>query len=99
MNEIRDLEIIKIRTLLVFSPACCVAERVAGFCSCKTGIHAIPGNNIVQLCAPFRALQADENPAQSGNFVSINRLRDLEIIKIRTLLVFLAVVSAVTTVT
>ncbi len=29
---------------------------------------------IAQLCAPFRALQADENPAHSGNFVPINRL-------------------------
>jgi hypothetical protein len=29
---------------------------------------------IAQRCAPFRALQADENPAQSGNFVSANRL-------------------------
>jgi len=28
----------------------------------------------VQLCAPFRALQADENPLLSGSFVSANRL-------------------------
>ncbi len=31
-------------------------------------------NTRFNLCAPFLALQADENPAQSGNFVSINRL-------------------------
>jgi hypothetical protein len=29
---------------------------------------------IAGLCAPLRALQADENPAQSGNFVSSIRL-------------------------
>ncbi len=29
---------------------------------------------IAQLCAPFRALRADEKPAHSGDFVSINRL-------------------------
>ena len=34
---------------------------------CATGYRAQP-------CTPFRALQADENPAQSGNFVSANRL-------------------------
>ncbi len=29
---------------------------------------------IAQLCAPFLALQADENPTHSGNSVSISRL-------------------------
>jgi hypothetical protein len=29
---------------------------------------------IARLCAPLRALQADENPAQSGNFFSSIRL-------------------------
>jgi hypothetical protein len=31
---------------------------------------------IAGLCAPLRALQADENPAQSGNCFSSIRLRD-----------------------
>ncbi len=31
---------------------------------------------IAQLCTLFRALQAEENPAHSGNFVSINHLNN-----------------------
>ena len=51
-----------------YQPACLFARLLR----CAKGY-------IARLCTPLRALQANENPAQSGNFISANRLMTMTV--------------------